>query len=114
MPELILGAVALLVILFLLRGFTVANPKALARALRYFGAGLLLLVAIGLVVLDRVGLALFAASVAWALFTGGRLSFPFPWHFPHRPRGGSRTQAGGATDVRTEWVEMTLDHDSGA
>src|ERR1700733_1105945 len=116
MPELILGAVALLVILLLLRGFAGANPRHLARALRYFGAAALLLAAIGLAFIDRVAWSIFAASCAWAVFSGGRLpSFHWPFGFPHsNPRTQPRGQTADATRVRTEWIEMTLDHDSGA
>jgi hypothetical protein len=117
MPELILGAVALLVILFLLRGFVNVDPKALVRALRYYVAGLLVLAAIALAVLDRFGLALLAAGLALAAFTRGRVwLLPGPFGF-FGFFSRSRRQAGNAgstTRVRTEWLEMMLDHDSGA
>jgi hypothetical protein len=120
MGALILGALALLLILILLRGFVGADPKLLARSLRYFAAGLLLLVAIGLAAMDRVGLALLAGSFAWAMFTGGQVwHLPGPWGFLRGfAHSGSRTgpqrKSTGSTRVSTEWVEMMLDHDSGA
>jgi hypothetical protein len=116
MGALILGALALLLMLLLLRGFVGADPKLLARSLRYFAAGLLLLAAIGLAALDRVGLAMLAGSFAWAMFTGGQVwRVPWPWGFLH-PRGRAAPQgkSTGASQVSTEWVEMTLDHNSGA
>ncbi len=120
MGALILGALALLLILVLLRGFVGADPKLLARSLRYFAAGLLLLAAIGLAVVDRVSLAMLAGSFAWAIFTGGKVwHIPGPWGFLRglgHPggRAGSQGKSSGSTRVSTEWVEMTLDHDSGA
>src|SRR5579862_6048389 len=69
MGEVLLGAVALVAIILLVRAFVGADPKALVKALRYVGAGALLLAAIGLVALDRVGAAVFVASAAWGLYT---------------------------------------------
>ncbi|MGD0144878.1 MAG: DnaJ domain-containing protein [Rhizomicrobium sp.] len=115
MGPLILGALALLLIILLLRGFVGADPKLLVRSLRYFAAGLLLLAAVGLAVLDRVGLAMLAGSFAWAMFTGGQVwHFGWPRGFPiPGRRAGPQGKAAGTTQVRTEWVEMTLDHSSG-
>jgi hypothetical protein len=118
MPELILGALALIIVMLLLRLFIGADPKALVKGLRVMGAGALLLAAVGLAALDRVSLAVLAGSLAWALFTGGR---PWPgigWgmHFPHFPggRSGARPRTDQVTRVRTDWLEMELDHESGA
>jgi hypothetical protein len=116
MGPLILGALALLLILLLLRGFVGADPRLLVRSLRFFAAGLLLLAAVGFAFFDRVGLAMLAGSFAWAMFTGGQIwHFGWPRGFPH-PGGGSAPQgkSAGSTRVGTEWVEMTLDHASGA
>ena len=111
MGEILLGAVALIAILFLVRAFVGADPKALVRALRYVGAGALALLAIWLFVTDRFAPGMFIASAAWGLFTRGHI-WPGGWpsyNFPRR----SRSSPGQTTSVRTEWLEMELDHDSG-
>jgi hypothetical protein len=111
MGELLLGAVALIAILFLVRAFVGADPKALVKALRYAGAALLALVAIYLFVTDRFAPGMFIASAAWGLFTRGHI-WPGGWpsyNFPSR----SRSTPGQSTSVRTSWLEMELDHDTG-
>ena len=95
MAPLLLGALVLILVLALLRAFAFADPKTLIKGLRYSGAA-----ACG-------GFAaLFAAT--------GRL-VPAGW--PHFSGGGashSRPKEGESTGVRTPWVEMELDHDTGA
>ncbi len=111
MGEILLGAVALVVVIFLLRGFVGANPTALVKALRYAGAFALALVAAFLVYTDRIGAAIFVGSAAWGLFTRGHI---WPGGWPHYSIGGrSRSSPGQTTNVRTPWLEMELDHDSG-
>jgi DnaJ domain len=118
MEPLALGALALILVIIALRAFVGANPRLLARALRYFGAALLALAAIGLAVFDRVGLAFLAGSMAWGLFTGGNV-WPHGWPYFGFPSGraGSRSRprasTGEKTSVRTEWIELELDHDTG-
>jgi hypothetical protein len=111
MGEIILGAVALVAIIFLLRGFVGADPKALVKALRYVGAAALGLFALFLVFTDRIGAAVFVASAAWGLFTRGHI-WPGGWPHYNFP-GRTRSTPGQATGVRTAWLEMELDHDTG-
>jgi len=111
MGELLLGAVALIAILFLVRAFVGADPKALVKALRYAGAALLALVAIYLFVTDRFAPGMFIASAAWGLFTRGHI-WPGGWPSYNFP-GRSRSTPGQSTSVRTSWLEMELDHDTG-
>lgn len=111
MGELLLGAVALIAILFLVRAFVGADPKALVKALRYAGAALLALLAIYLFVTDRFAPGMFIASAAWGLFTRGHI-WPGGWPSYHFP-GRSRSTPGQSTSVRTSWLEMELDHDTG-
>jgi hypothetical protein len=115
MISVLLGALALVILLFLVYGFVGIDPKKLTKGLRYAGATALLLAGIGLAALDRVGVAMLLISMAYGVFTGGRVwpgSWPH-WHFPH-PGGGPRAPTGQTTRVATEWVEMELDHDTGA
>ncbi len=109
MGEVLLGAVALVLIVFLLRGFIGANPKALAKVLRYAGALALGGLAVGLFVTERPAAGAFIASIAWGVFTGGH-AWPGGW--PHWGRGSAPSQ-GKVSSVRTAWLEMELDHDSG-
>ncbi|HSC19826.1 MAG TPA: DnaJ domain-containing protein [Rhizomicrobium sp.] len=114
MIDLLIGAFALVLILILLHGFTRADPKALVKAVRYVGAAGLVLAAAFFMVRGIVPAAVLLGSMAYGVFTGGRV-WPggrFYWHFPH-PGGGPRTQPGQTTHVATAWVEMELDHDTG-
>jgi hypothetical protein len=125
MAPLVLGVLAVLVALFLGQLFVRADPKALAKALRYVGAALLGAGALALFTVDRVGLGLLLGSMAWGLFTGGHV-WPGGWPYYNigrgRPRPGSSPgpdpqPRGGTqetTHVRTDWLELALDHASGA
>ena len=116
MGEVLLGIVALVLIIFLLRGFVGANPKALVTVLRYAGAGALAAFAVGLFFTERPAAGAFIASMAWGFFTRGHL---WPGGWPHygslgRRWGSQRSAAPGQTsNVHTAWLEMELDHESG-
>jgi len=116
MGEVLLGIVALVLIIFLLRGFVGANPKALVTALRYAGAVALAAFAIGLFLTERPAAGVFIASMAWGFFTRGHI---WPGGWPHygalgRRWGAQRSSTAGQTsNVRTAWLEMELDHESG-
>jgi hypothetical protein len=102
MPYLLLGFVALAAVLLVLRGFTNANPAALARQLRLaIGAAAL---GSGLVLLTR-------GAVGWALplsMLGAALLLQSaPFRFP-------TPSSGNASRVETEHLEVELDHDTGA
>jgi hypothetical protein len=110
MGEVLLGAIALIFLIFLLRGFVGANPKALVKVLRYAGAIALGGVALGLFATERPAAGAFLASIAWGVFTGGH-AWPGGWpHWRGRPAAASQGQT---SSVRTAWLEMELDHDSG-
>jgi len=111
MGEVLLGAVVLVAIIFLLRGYVGADPKALVKALRYAGAAALAALAVFLVFTDRIGAAVFIASAAWGLFTRGHI-WPGGWPTYNFP-GRTRSSPGQTTSVRTTWLEMELDHDTG-
>jgi hypothetical protein len=114
MIDLLIGASALVLILILMHGFTRADPKSLVKGLRYLGAGALVLAAAFFLVRGIVPAAVLLGSMAYGVFTGGRVwpgGWPH-WHFPN-PGGGPRTQTGQTTRVATEWLEIELDHDTG-
>ena len=111
MGALLLGGGALLLLLLLLWGFVGADTKLLARKLRHSAAAVLLIAALGLAALDRVGLATLAASLAWGLFTGGH-PWPQEWSFGRSMGQGSRNQQPSRMS-RAEALRV-LDLDEGA
>ncbi len=114
MIDLLVGAFALVLILILMHGFARADPKSLVKGVRYLGAGALVLAAAFFLVRGIVPAAVLLGSMAYGVFTGGRVwpgGWPH-WHFPHAG-GGPRTQPGQTTRVATDWMEMELDHDTG-
>ena len=109
MTPLVLGAVVLFLILFLLRGFATVDPKVLLRFLRYIAAAVCGILALLLFFRGLVPVAFLLGSVAWGLATGGQV-LPHGWHFPGSSGGGQNP----TTSIRTPWLEMELDHSTGA
>ncbi len=102
---LILGGIILLLILG--QAFLRANPASLARAIRIGGGVLLVGIAAGLAVIGRWAFA--APLAAMGLSLMGVPGFrAFTGLF-----GGGAPSAGNTSQVRTDSLEMTLDHDSG-
>ena len=114
MATLIAGAVAVFVLYTLLQMFRSANPAMLARAIKIVGGIVSLAVAafVGLKgeLAVAIPLGVFGAGLlGWSPFGAG--SFPnFGGVFggAGKPRGGQRSR------VRSHFLEMMLDHDSGA
>jgi len=108
----LLGVAALGVILLIIRALAYADAKLLIRILRYAGAAGLGVFTLLLAFTGRLGPAFFLGSMAWGLATGGHI-WPHGW--PHYSRGSSRPRSpsGGTSSVRSVWVEMELDHDTG-
>lgn len=104
MQYFLLGLVVLLIALVLMRGFTRANPAAMARQLRT-GAGVIALGAAALLVVrGLVGYAMpLAALGSWLLWGGGSV----------RGWGGGTPSNGQASRVVTDTLDLTLDHDTG-
>jgi hypothetical protein len=106
MPEILLGVVALLLLLWAASAFIKADPKQVGRVLRWIGGVSALLLA---------GFLLFRGAIAVAIPLGafglGLLGWASFWPAPF----GARTQrsAGQASRVRTAFLEMELDHDTG-
>ncbi len=107
-------ALGVLLLFFLLIGaklFVQADPKMLAKGVRWAGAALLLLAAGFFAVTGRVILSVPLLIFALRLF-GRRLPFNLPgFGFSGM---GQRKSAHQASKVRTSYLEMTLDHDSGS
>ncbi len=100
----LLGLAALVLGLFVISGFTRANPTAMARQMRLAGGALALGAAAIFLVRGAAGPAsLLGALGAWLLgWKGGA------------PSGPTRKSPGQASTVTTDHLEMELDHDSGA
>ena len=113
MAPLLVGAFVLVFVLMLLRAVAFADPKALVKGLRYAGAAALGGFAALFAATGRLVPAMFLGSMAWGLFTRGH-AWPGGWpHYSAGRASRSRPKAGGSTAVRTPWVEMELDHDTG-
>jgi hypothetical protein len=107
MPALLLGLAALIVVLLARRVFVTANPKLLIQGSRLVGGVAALAAA---TFLGARGLVAFAVPLGLAGL--GLLGL-----VPFGPAGfGARTQKtqGQTSRVRSAFVEMELDHDSGA
>ncbi len=106
MPAILLGVIVLIALLWALKAFTRADPRAVIRSMR-IGTGIAAL----------AGAAVFALTgregIALPLGIGG-LSLLGLW--PGAASFGRRTQKspGQVSRVRSAFLEMELDHDSGA
>ena len=107
MPAFALGVIVLILLLFAAYSFSKADPKQLARVLRYLGGGAALLFAIFLLVRGAIVPAVSIGLIGLGLLGYAPLS---------RLNFGGRTQKspGQVSRVRTAFLEMELDHDSGA
>jgi hypothetical protein len=101
---LLLGVVVLILLLMAVGGFSKADPKQTARVVRLMGGAGALIFAIFLALRGEIGLAipLGAAGLSWL----GWISL---W-----PAGFAARRQKAASRVRSAFLEMELDHDSGA
>lgn len=108
MQYLILGLFALVVVLIAVRGFTTANPAAMARQLRVIGGVVALAAAVVFFVRGGINQAILLGLLGtWLLGWRGSGSWG---GFP----GSSQKSPGHSSRVETEFLEVELDHDSGA
>jgi hypothetical protein len=107
MGAVLFGIVALAVVLLVLHGFSKANPQSVAIALKASGGIGALAIAAILGLRGRIDLA-----VPLGIFGLSLLGW-LPWSIPGF---GARTQksTGQVSRVRSAFVEMELDHDTGA
>ncbi|TWS98528.1 molecular chaperone DnaJ [Reyranella sp. CPCC 100927] len=119
MPQLFLGLLLLIGLVLVLRWFANANPAALAGNVRRVALGSAAIAGGGLV------LAILARNpLLFLQFAPFALPFLFWWWRRRRATQGlgagwgspgTQSAAGdGVSTVRTAWLEMTLDHASGA
>jgi hypothetical protein len=113
MPTLIAGVVAVFLLYSLLQMFRAANPAVLARAIK-IGGGV-----VSLAVAAFTGIkGEFAVAIPLGIFGAGLLGWsPFGAAGFSSIGGmfGSRTarSTGQSSQVRSQFLDMTLDHDSG-
>ena len=102
----ILGVAVLILLLWAGNSFTKADPKLVAALVRKLG-GALALIAAGFMVLRGE----IAVAIPVGLFGFGLLGWSTHW----MPSFGSRAQksTGQTSQVRTAFLDMQLDHDSG-
>ena len=113
MPTLIAGVVAVIVLYSLLQMFRAANPVVLARAIKIVGG------VVALAVAAFTGLrGELAVAIPLGIFGAGLLGWsPFgPAGFGNIAGifGGTQRSAGQTSRVRSQFLDMSLDHDSGA
>jgi hypothetical protein len=103
---LLYGIAAVAVLWLFLSNFAHANPATLARFFKVTGGVVALGIAGLLAVRGRIDMALLIGSFGAWLLGWNRLAFP--------NLGGRAPQASGRTSrVRSQLIEMTLDHDTG-
>ena len=113
MPTLIAGVVAVVLLYSLLQMFRAANPVVLARAIK-IGGGV-----VALAVAAFTGLrGELAVAIPLGIFGAGLLGWsPFgPSGFSNIGAmfgGGRQRSPGQASRVRSQYLDMSLDHDSG-
>jgi hypothetical protein len=107
MPYLVLGVFLLLLLFLLGRAFVAANPATLARSLRW-GLGIAAALVIGvLFATEQLGPAL--------ALTGGLLGVVLRGRALWRQfRATAGPRPGRVSEVETDTIRMTLDHDTGA
>src|SRR5207342_1675797 len=113
MPTLIAGIVAVIVLYSLLQMFRAANPVVLARAIKLGGGVIALAVAAFTGIRGEL-----AVAIPLGIFGAGLLGWS-----PFGPSGfgnigglfgaAGQRSPGQASRVRSQFFEMTLDHDSG-
>jgi DnaJ-like protein len=106
MAYLALGIVGLLVLLLLGRAFVNADPAVLARGLRWLAVAVAILLVIGLIVSEQLAPALAVTGGVLTVALRGRALWQ---HL--RAYGGPAS--GRVSDVETDMLRMTLDHDTG-
>jgi hypothetical protein len=113
MPTLIAGVVAVVVLYSLLQMFRAANPVVLARVIKIVGG------VVALAVAAFTGLkGELAVAIPLGIFGAGLLGWsPFgPGGFSNIGGifgGGTRRSPGQGSRVRSQFLDMSLDHDSG-
>lgn len=105
MSYFLVGVLILAVGIFLAKQFATADVATLARNMRWFGAGALLLIALLLAIMGRWVFSFPLLALAFGML---RRQLPGFGGFP-----GQRKSSGQMSTVRSQHLEMHLNHDSG-
>jgi hypothetical protein len=103
-----LGVLGLIAVMLLGKLFVAANPAALAQGLRWAGAAVTSILMVGLLLRGQLVLSAALFPVHYLLWRGWRA----PWvvETVRQARRGSEK----ASTIKTAFLTLTLDHDSGA
>jgi len=105
---LVLGVCLLLAVLLAANWFVNADPKQLARLLRYLGVGLSGAAGVVSILTGRFFIGVPLLALAMMIWRGK------PLNMPGMPPGGFRKpSAGQSSKVETEYLSMTLEHETG-
>ena len=104
---LLLGVAVLILLLWAVKAFSKADPKQAARLIRYMGGCGALIFATFLLFRGEIGVA-----IPVGVFGLGLLGWVSLW--PASFAGRTQKSTGQVSRVRTAFLEMELDHDSGA
>jgi hypothetical protein len=117
---LLMGIALLLVFLILTRLFVTANPQLLARAVRWVGIVLAIVLGVLLLVRGQALLAGLFGGLAAALWRVRNLVPLLAWAWGVRKAAAARGGAaagptpGSQSSAETAWLRIHLDHDSGS
>lgn len=103
----LLGIGVVVGVYLLVRVFLSADPRTLARTVRWGGAGVVVMAVVVLVVTGRLGTALGLGAFLLPLLTQWKA-------LRRRVRVARGPSSGQMSQVETLYLRMTLDHDSGA
>ncbi len=106
MQYLILGLGLLVGVYLIAQGFATADPKKLARVLRWLGIALAAGLVLFLVFTNRIGILLWAGPLLYAAIMRWRM-------VRGRAQASAGPAPGQATHVDTDSLRMWLDHDTG-
>jgi DnaJ domain len=103
----LLGAVVLILLLWAGSAFSKADPKQAAQVVRYIGGGAALIASAFLLLRGAIGIAIPLGAVGLGLL--GWISL-----WPAKLANRTQKSAGRVSRVRSAFLEMELDHDTGA
>lgn len=110
MSYLILGIAVMAGLLLAMQWFISAEPKTIARTLKWLLLGIIGLVILFFVVTGRFAWALWTLPVLFPWFIRARQAARMARNFSRMAGGGS---SGQTSEVLSAFLEMQLDHDSG-
>lgn len=115
LPYFFLGMALLAGLILAGRWFVNADPKALAKAVKWVAGALVLAVIVALAATGRLGWAVMALPALLPWVMRARAVHRAAKNFSRMSAGmGGGGATGRTSEVRTRFLRMTLDHDTGA